>query len=38
MSLDSGFRRSDGSDEASAEFDLLSTNLFFRGMKEVHRG
>jgi hypothetical protein len=38
MNLDSGFRRSDAADEASPEFDLLSLELFLRGIMEVSRG
>ena len=33
MNLDSGFRRSDDADEASAEFYLLSLGLFLWGIQ-----
>jgi len=38
MNLDSGFRRSDAADEASAEFDLLSLELFLRSIMEANYG
>jgi len=38
MNMDSGFRRSDAADEASAEFDLLSLELFLRSIMEANYG
>jgi len=38
MNLDSGFRRSDAADEAAAELDLLSLELFLRSIMEANYG